>query len=328
MKERVVRVNRVWLAAVLVMLGTSVAVAWLQRVITDEGVLLFLNQVMIFIPSLIYLLVRGNPAETIGVRRIPLVTVPMLILLMVLLLPLISTVNLLSMFFAENLIGQTAESVLAGHSLLMSVVMIALVPAVFEEILFRGIIYHDGYRHVSPVKGMLLCGLMFGLLHMNLNQFCYAFLLGAVLCAVFEATGSILSTMIMHFTLNAYSTLSLYAVQALGENEELAAILGEAEEAAEMTPEMIKETLLSILPVAVVTTILAYALLQAIAKKCGRKEHLRAVFAKQTEPTTTWEAWEEPEKKPSLITPAWVIASLLCLGVMLMVQFAGSIDML
>ena len=324
MREQVKHVNRVWMFAVLAMLGASVLVGLLGRWIEDEGLLLMLNQVIIFLPSLIYLLWRGNIAETIGIRRIPLVTVPLLVLLMILFIPLISLLNVISMFFAENLIGVTAEQILSGHSLALSIVMIALVPAIFEEILFRGIVYHDGYRQVNPVKGALLCGLMFGLLHMNLNQFMYAFVLGAVLCIVLEATGSILATMIMHFTLNSYSMVMLHLSNLLAENEQIAEIIGEIGEDAEMTPEMLKDTLLSILPVAVAATVLAFVLLRKIAKICGREEHLQALFTRRQEPVTTWEAWDAEERKPGLITVAWVIGALLCIGMMVLVQISGN----
>lgn len=51
---------------------------------------------------------------------------------------------------------------------------------------------------------------MFGCMHMNLNQFIYAFALGVYLAFLVEATGSVFSSMLAHFTLNATSTVMSY----------------------------------------------------------------------------------------------------------------------
>ena len=56
--------------------------------------------------------------------------------------------------------------------------------------------------------------LAFGLMHMNFNQFCYAFVLGIAFGILLEATGSIFATMTAHFVINGWSTV-LMAVSKL-----------------------------------------------------------------------------------------------------------------
>ena len=65
------------------------------------------------------------------------------------------------------------------------------------------------------LPAILLTGFLFGCMHMNLNQFIYAFALGIYLAFLVEATGSIFSSMIAHFTLNATSVVMSFLLPIL-----------------------------------------------------------------------------------------------------------------
>lgn len=58
------------------------------------------------------------------------------------------------------------------------------------------------YRHVRVFTASLMSGLFFGIIHMNLNQFLYAFFLGTLFSIILHITGSIVCPMIMHFVVN------------------------------------------------------------------------------------------------------------------------------
>ncbi|MBR1759524.1 MAG: CPBP family intramembrane metalloprotease [Lachnospiraceae bacterium] len=314
--ERVKKVNRVFLFVVLATVAASFLVILLQMFTDSTVVLLFANQVILVLPALIFAFTRPEGfAETIGLRKLPWITVPLLVLEMLLLFPVVSVLNVLSMFLVENHISDTITDIVGEGSVVIAVAVIALVPAIFEEIIFRGVIYNYGYRKISPIKGMLLCGLLFGLLHMNLNQFCYAFVLGAALCLVLEATDSIVATMIMHFTLNATSTIIAFVSETMMDNEAVQAILGELEGEEEIiTNETLMQSLLSLLPIAIVCGVLAWVLLRVIAQKCGREEHLRNLFQKPE--TTTWEAVEYSVEGTNLFTPALIVGIVICIVMM------------
>ena len=79
-------------------------------------------------------------------------------------------------------------------------------PAFNEEILCRGFVF-GSYKRVSTVRGIFLSALIFGLFHMNFNQMPYAFLLGIVFALMNAATGSLLTSMLMHFLLNGFNVL-------------------------------------------------------------------------------------------------------------------------
>lgn len=121
--------------------------------------------------------------------------------------PIISLCNYVSLFFTENVIDSTMEKLLAQYPTIVCVIAVALVPCIVEELIFRGILYRT-YRQCGMGKAILFTALLFGLFHMNVNQMSYAVVMGIVLILLNEATGSMLSSMLMHFLINATSVIS------------------------------------------------------------------------------------------------------------------------
>ena len=61
---------------------------------------------------------------------------------------------------------------------------------------------------------------MFGLMHMNLNQFVYAFVIGIAFGVLCEVTGSILPGFFAHLLINGSSTVSMYFLEDAGKVSE------------------------------------------------------------------------------------------------------------
>lgn len=85
---------------------------------------------------------------------------------------------------------------------------LAITPAICEEILMRGIVL-EGSRGLSIGKAVVFNGLIFGLFHMNFNQFSYTFFMGIILALVVLITDSILSSVIIHFLNNLWAVISI-----------------------------------------------------------------------------------------------------------------------
>ena len=83
------------------------------------------------------------------------------------------------------------------------VALMALTPAICEELAFRGFIL-SGLRHLGH-KGMaiLVCSLFFGIVHGMLQQSINACILGMVLGSLAVQTGSLLPCVLFHATHNA-----------------------------------------------------------------------------------------------------------------------------
>ena len=85
--------------------------------------------------------------------------------------------------------------------------VVAVLPAVFEEVLFRGIIL-KGLKGSVWVSA-LICGAMFSLFHQNPAQTLYQFFCGVAFALIAIRAGSILPTVVAHFLNNAFIILSV-----------------------------------------------------------------------------------------------------------------------
>ena len=92
---------------------------------------------------------------------------------------------------------------------------------VFEELIFRKLLL-DRLRPFGDRCAILLCGVAFGLYHVNLGQFFYAAALGMVLAGIVLKTGKIWHSMVCHAALNL-SSLGFSALYELGEGGTIAA---------------------------------------------------------------------------------------------------------
>ena len=89
-------------------------------------------------------------------------------------------------------------------------IMICILPAVFEEWLFRGIML----KNLAPIAGnasaVLISALVFGLMHTNPAQSVFAVVFGIVAGYAYVKTGSIWFGALIHMLNNAVSFVSTY----------------------------------------------------------------------------------------------------------------------
>lgn len=91
----------------------------------------------------------------------------------------------------------------------LSLICFAIVPAVIEEYIFRGVIL-GAYLKVETMAAVLLSSLFFGLLHFSLGFVMYGFFFGCVFALVRVITGNLAYTMLMHVTFNSLNVLLGY----------------------------------------------------------------------------------------------------------------------
>ncbi|MBF9239037.1 CPBP family intramembrane metalloprotease [Hymenobacter sp. BT683] len=96
---------------------------------------------------------------------------------------------------------------------LVAVVVIAVVPAVSEELVFRGVIQKNLVRWFSPHVGVWLGAAIFSAIHMQFFGFVPRFVLGLVLGYLYFWSGNILVSMAAHFVQNALQLLILFLSQ-------------------------------------------------------------------------------------------------------------------
>ena len=93
---------------------------------------------------------------------------------------------------------------------LLVLCVIAIVPAFCEEFFFRGYIQNSYVTALSPFRGILLTGIVFGLFHMSLFNLLPLVLMGWFLGYVYYRTASLWVPAAVHFANNA---LSLFMLQ-------------------------------------------------------------------------------------------------------------------
>jgi sodium transport system permease protein len=86
------------------------------------------------------------------------------------------------------------------------VLLLAVVPAICEELAFRGFVFGGLLRDQQPLRAILISAVVFGISHGVLQQSISATLMGLVLGWISWRTGSVIPTILIHAASNALST--------------------------------------------------------------------------------------------------------------------------
>jgi sodium transport system permease protein len=163
---------------------------------------------VIGVPTLLMtILLSSSPRQTLLLRWPPWMTIPAAALLAVLLHPAAN--RLQSVVQQLYPVSESVRPVLEKMQEMLHradfwplVLVIALVPAICEELAFRGFIL-SGFRHLGHKwRAVIYSALLFGLTHGILQQSLIACLLGLVLGFLALQSGSILPGMVFHVVHN------------------------------------------------------------------------------------------------------------------------------
>lgn len=118
--------------------------------------------------------------------------------------------------FTGQIFTESAENVdismeqLLGDDFVVSLILVAVVPAICEEVMFRGYILSAMEGRYKSAKAILFTSILFGLYHMSIVKFFTTAFLGLSISFVANRTGSLLPGVIMHFINNALSCAVVY----------------------------------------------------------------------------------------------------------------------
>ena len=114
-----------------------------------------------------------------------------------------------------GIFGESAEAVETAFGSFGEVpfpilfLMLAVMPAIGEELLFRGFIFGTLKNRCRPVSAMVIVSCIFGIYHMSLIKFFTTALLGMIIVFVVWKTKSIFSGMLLHFINNGLAVISM-----------------------------------------------------------------------------------------------------------------------
>ena len=94
---------------------------------------------------------------------------------------------------------------------------------VFEELAFRKTLLNALHPY-GEAQAAFATALLFGLMHGNPAQFILAFTLGLLLAAVYQRTGKIIYTMLLHFLINTSATIPDILIMFIGHEETITII--------------------------------------------------------------------------------------------------------
>ena len=204
----------------------ATALRWAQFITT-----LFL----FFLPPVLYALIcHKKPFVHLGFNKnLNVLSAIIVLAIMLVALPMVSALQelteLLPWSKATRLAFKAAEdsynqqvAVIARMNdfwdYIISVIMIAFLPAMFEEILFRGAIQNLLSRWIKmPVLAIVVTAIIFSAIHGSYLGFLSRFALGFILGWIYYRTGNIWLSILGHFFNNAFAITALYALTKPGE---------------------------------------------------------------------------------------------------------------
>jgi membrane protease YdiL (CAAX protease family) len=94
--------------------------------------------------------------------------------------------------------------------LILALLSVALMPAISEEFLFRGLVQRSFERRMRPLAAIALAGMMFGSVHLQLINGVALIALGTFFGYVTWSSGSIYPAIFGHFIFNALTIVALF----------------------------------------------------------------------------------------------------------------------
>jgi membrane protease YdiL (CAAX protease family) len=221
--------------------GYDVMNTWLTRpqeyehaILVMKGLQLMQGFAMFIIPSVIYIKLIGEQTRhflTLG-KYIYLKPLLLVLLIVICVSPLVEEVYLFNQNIAfpeclhsvENLLKakeaqmeELTNTLLQMDSIMglfVNLILIALLPALGEELLFRGVIQKEMIRFLGNRHyGIWVTAVIFSAIHFQFYGFLPRMLLGALFGYIFEYSRTIYYAFIAHFVNNATVVMAYYLYQ-------------------------------------------------------------------------------------------------------------------
>lgn len=336
-RKYAVDANRLFLLSIIMSQFLMPLVIFLG--VQDLLFLQFLIEFFMVLPCAFYLFWQRRPLrESIGINPLTWKQWLLLLPLAVCMDKIAEFVNVISQLFSTNIVSGHMTELILQYPLPVVLFVVAGMPMLCEELIYRGVLY-QGYRRTSVFVAIVLSAFLFGIMHMNLNQFSYAVVLGVMFCLINEAAGSILPSMVMHFYINGRSVVLLYAVvnyltglhneylaaEAVGNTGLMAELLEKAggvpiQEKEWLTaylntePEDVTGGILASVPGTVLAVAGVILIVGYFLRSTGRTEYFKAIFRRKEKGSGA----EEEKRNPvlSVLSPSLFVGCIICLLIM------------
>ena len=302
------RANRAYLYMILSTLALIILLtAWVFSTGNEFSILAnnVLSELVILIPAIATILYCGDRLRVvIPFKRIKISSALLTVLYVVMLFPLVTFINSVSMLFVDNTVVGLSDQIL-GMPMWQMFLSIGIFGPFVEEVVFRGFFLQSYQRTGRIIASMILSSILFGLMHMNFNQFAYGAVMGLMLALLVEATGSVLTSFIAHATFNSIEVILMYATSDLIDSAEN--MLTELEET-----NQILLTIGIYFVAAVIFTALAFCIVVKISDIERRKEFFAGIP-------------KCPKQGYKLITVPLIVAIVIAVTYMIGIEYLNSL---
>ncbi len=131
--------------------------------------------------------------------------------------------NIILYYFPQNqeIVEGLNDALFIKDSLFFNLVLIALMPAICEELFFRGFILTSFKHNKKSYKGAIIAsGILFGMMHMDFIRIIPTSILGMAFAYAVCKTNSIGVSMFMHFLNNGFAVVITHLSSKILENVE------------------------------------------------------------------------------------------------------------
>lgn len=171
--------------------------------------------VFLLLPALLFveLGVTRNKREFLRLNKVTLSNCILIIMIIMFSLPLFGFINSVVYYIFSLIFGAievySVPSPAGFRELLLSLIALALVPAVCEEFLFRGVMQGIFRRH-GHIFAVLFSAGLFSLLHLDIQRVIGIWLLGSLIGYIVYRANSLYAGIIAHFAYNALTVFISY----------------------------------------------------------------------------------------------------------------------
>jgi membrane protease YdiL (CAAX protease family) len=177
-------------------------------------IILLVNQfVIVFIPVLIYTLKNKlNIKRVFRLNKLRFTPAVLILLISVPAYFAAAMLNNIMVYFLQYYI-QVPEAPVPvpgnGIELLISLIVLAVSPAICEELLHRGLIL-NAFERRGTIRAIFLSAMIFGLFHFEITNLIGPVFLGSLIAYYVVRTNSIFAGMLAHFINNSFYVLTQY----------------------------------------------------------------------------------------------------------------------
>lgn len=170
----------------------------------------FITETLIVLLPALLVSSTGDVKEVLKIKKVSFKSLGKTIILVVLIYPVILLLNGVFLSLLSNFIEYKnfpMEIMLQNVPILNYLIFMCLVPAICEEVFFRGTLT-NAYNVYGERFAIIVSALVFALFHFDIQNFIAPFLLGLLFASLIEYTGSIIPAIVAHFINNVIAVLT------------------------------------------------------------------------------------------------------------------------